>query len=102
MHYVPIRMYLLSLILLSISMHTVLMNDVWSIHANSALIGTPFFIMDYVHGRILKQADLPGIPSEQRFAIYSAMNQLSRTIVTSHSRSVGYSYSVVSTTTIEH
>jgi aminoglycoside phosphotransferase (APT) family kinase protein len=41
---------------------------------DSGVIGQPFYVMQYVKGRIFKQAELPGLTREARFAVYSAMN----------------------------
>lgn len=43
---------------------------------DSAIIGTPFFIMAFVEGRIFKDITLPGMDRSQRFAIYAAMAQV--------------------------
>lgn len=45
------------------------------------IIGTPFFVMDMVVGRIFWEAQLPGISSEQRFDCFDSMN---RTIARLH------------------
>lgn len=42
-------------------------------HADSALIGTPFYLMDFLEGRVFAEADLPGIAAPERHAIYMAM-----------------------------
>jgi len=38
-----------------------------------SVIGTPFYIMEYVHGRIFKDPLLPGLSVEQRRRIYESM-----------------------------
>lgn len=38
-----------------------------------AVIGIPFYVMDYVAGRILTRPHLPGVPREQRRLIYTEM-----------------------------
>ena len=40
---------------------------------DAALIGTPFFVMEWVPGRILRDATLPGVPPAERAAIFEAM-----------------------------
>jgi aminoglycoside phosphotransferase (APT) family kinase protein len=40
---------------------------------DDAIIGTPFYIMDYVEGRVLEHPALEEAPKEQRWAIYEAM-----------------------------
>ncbi|KAG8429461.1 hypothetical protein GDO86_020134, partial [Hymenochirus boettgeri] len=42
---------------------------------DSSIIGTSFYIMEYLTGRIFKDPALPGMEAKQRLAIYSAMNQ---------------------------
>ncbi len=39
-----------------------------------SLIGTNFYIMDYVPGRIFRDAKLPGMPKAERAAIYDGLN----------------------------
>ena len=46
------------------------------------IIGTPFYLMKYVPGKIYKDPSLPGVDPESRQKIYSAMN---RTIAKIHS-----------------
>jgi aminoglycoside phosphotransferase (APT) family kinase protein len=38
-------------------------------------VGTPFFVMAYVEGRIFWNLDLPGVDREERAAIYDHVNQ---------------------------
>jgi aminoglycoside phosphotransferase (APT) family kinase protein len=40
---------------------------------DSSIIGTPFFVMQYVDGRIFKDVTLPGMDRNTRFAIYHDM-----------------------------
>jgi acyl-CoA dehydrogenase family protein 10 len=47
-----------------------------------AILGTPFYVMSYVPGRIHKNPALPGLEPSERRAVYSAMN---RTIAQIHS-----------------
>ena len=49
---------------------------------DSSVIGTPFYIMNYVSGKIYKDPSLPGVDSETRSKIYRAMN---KTIAKIHS-----------------
>ena len=49
---------------------------------DSSVIGTPFYIMNYVSGKIYKDPSLPGVDSETRIKIYRAMN---KTIAKIHS-----------------
>jgi long-chain acyl-CoA synthetase len=39
-----------------------------------AVIGTAFYIMSYVRGRVFRDPSLPGVPPAERGAIYDAMN----------------------------
>ena len=41
---------------------------------DEAVIGTPFYVMDLVEGRIFWEAQLPGVEREQRAAHFDAMN----------------------------
>ena len=40
---------------------------------DSSLLGTPFYMMEYVEGRIFKDPTLPGMSGEERRQIYSSM-----------------------------
>jgi aminoglycoside phosphotransferase (APT) family kinase protein len=44
--------------------------------ADEAVIGTKFFVMDYVEGRILWDQSLPGMTRAERGAIYDEMNRV--------------------------
>ena len=41
-----------------------------------AVIGSPFFVMDFVEGRVFADPALPGLANEQRGAIYDEMNRV--------------------------
>ena len=41
---------------------------------DESVIGTPFFVMDLVEGRIVWEASFPGLSSQQRAAHFDAMN----------------------------
>lgn len=43
---------------------------------NVEILGTEFYLMEYVHGRIFKDPALPGLSSAERYAIYHAASQL--------------------------
>jgi aminoglycoside phosphotransferase (APT) family kinase protein len=43
---------------------------------DSSVIGTPFYIMQYVEGRIFQDVSLPNMKPSQRFAIYASMNKV--------------------------
>ena len=56
---------------------------------DASVIGEQFYVMDYVEGRVLKQADLPGMRWEDRFAIYSAMCEVLGALHSVDVRAVG-------------
>jgi acyl-CoA dehydrogenase len=37
---------------------------------DSSVIGTPFYIMEYLDGRIFEDASMPGVGPEERAAMY--------------------------------
>lgn len=37
------------------------------------MLGTPFYLMQHVRGRIFSDPSLPGLPPAQRAAVYEAM-----------------------------
>ncbi|MGZ8285941.1 MAG: phosphotransferase family protein, partial [Allosphingosinicella sp.] len=41
---------------------------------DEAVIGTPFYVMEMVEGRIFWEADFPEVPSDERPAYFDAMN----------------------------
>jgi aminoglycoside phosphotransferase (APT) family kinase protein len=41
---------------------------------DESVVGTPFYVMDMVDGRIFWEADLPEVPREERPAYFDAMN----------------------------
>jgi aminoglycoside phosphotransferase (APT) family kinase protein len=43
---------------------------------DASVIGTPFFVMEYVEGRILWDPTLPGMTREQRAAHYAELNRV--------------------------
>lgn len=43
---------------------------------DESVIGTPFYIMEYLHGRILRNPLLPGMEPAERGAVYDAMNEV--------------------------
>src|SRR6202795_158153 len=43
---------------------------------DASVVGTPFYVMDFVPGRIFADPMMPGIASEERAAIYDAMNDV--------------------------
>ena len=57
-----------------------------------AVIGTAFYIMDYVPGRIFSDPRLPGHEPAERAAIYDAMNEVIARLHTVDWRAVGLSH----------
>ena len=43
---------------------------------NPAVVGSPFYVMDFVDGRVFADPALPGLTTEQRRAIYAEMNRV--------------------------
>ena len=41
---------------------------------DEAVLGTPFYLMDYSNGRLFKNPHLPGLSPTERAAIYDGMN----------------------------
>ena len=48
----------------------------WCLCADESVIGTPFFVMDYVDGRIFWDPSLPGMNGPGRAAIFAEMNRV--------------------------
>src|SRR5499426_1534279 len=42
--------------------------------ADMSVVGTPFYVMDYVEGRVFWEPDIPGVAATARAAIYGAVN----------------------------
>jgi aminoglycoside phosphotransferase (APT) family kinase protein len=42
--------------------------------ADDSVIGTPFYVMDYVEGRVFWEPGMPGSNRQERAAVYDAMN----------------------------
>jgi aminoglycoside phosphotransferase (APT) family kinase protein len=53
------------------------------------VVGTPFFIMEHVPGRVLVEPRLPGVPAAERAQIYDAMNKVLARLHTVDWRAVG-------------
>jgi acyl-CoA dehydrogenase len=43
---------------------------------DTSIVGTPFYLMDYVDGRMWVDQSLPGMRAEQRYEIYAEMNRV--------------------------
>ena len=48
----------------------------WALCEDVDVIGTAFYIMDYVEGRVLWDQALPGIAKDERTAIYAELNRV--------------------------
>ncbi len=59
--------------------------------SDESLIGTAFYVMSYVEGRIFKDVALPKMPEEARFAVYSDMNRVLGALHAIDIKSVGLS-----------
>jgi aminoglycoside phosphotransferase (APT) family kinase protein len=53
------------------------------------VIGTAFYIMEYVRGRVLPDPRLPGVPAAERAQIYDAMNEVLARLHTVDWKAVG-------------
>jgi aminoglycoside phosphotransferase (APT) family kinase protein len=42
--------------------------------ADESVVGTPFYVMDYVEGRVFWEPQMPGAAASERSAVYDAMN----------------------------
>src|SRR5215831_10855831 len=42
--------------------------------ADTSVVGTPFYVMDYVEGRVFWEPDIPGVDAALRTTIYGAVN----------------------------
>jgi aminoglycoside phosphotransferase (APT) family kinase protein len=56
---------------------------------DESVIGTAFYVMDYVEGRVLWDQSLPGMTREQRFAIWDELNRVIAQLHTIDYRAVG-------------
>ena len=43
------------------------------LHEENDVVGTPFYLMDYIRGRIFKDAGLKDVPKEDRREVYNAV-----------------------------
>src|SRR6516164_9165960 len=41
---------------------------------DASIVGTPFYVMDYVEGRVFWEPEIPDVARSERVAIYDAMN----------------------------
>jgi aminoglycoside phosphotransferase (APT) family kinase protein len=40
------------------------------------ILGTPFYVMDYIHGRVFRDPKLPDLNPQERASVYDAMNSM--------------------------
>jgi len=66
----------------ALSKHGVPIPPLHGLCQDSSVLGTPFYLMSYVPGRIFKDPSLPGLSPEDSRKVYAAMN---RTIAQIHS-----------------
>ena len=43
---------------------------------DASVVGTPFYVMEYVHGRVFADPRMPGVAPAERALIYDAMNDI--------------------------
>lgn len=43
---------------------------------DAGVVGTPFYVMSYVHGRVITDTLVPGVTPRERAAIYDSMNEV--------------------------
>ena len=48
----------------------------WCLCEDAAIIGTPFFVMDYVEGRVFWDPSLPGLASKERRSMWLEINRV--------------------------
>lgn len=56
---------------------------------DDSIIGTAFYVMDYVEGRVLWDQSLPGMSKSERFSIWSELNRVIALLHTIDFRAVG-------------
>ena len=59
----------------ALSKHGVPIPPLHGLCQDSSVLGTPFYLMSYVPGRIFKDPSLPGLSPEDRRKVYAAMNR---------------------------
>lgn len=63
--------------------------NVWSYCNDESVVGTPFYLMDFLDGRVLEDQSLPGMTWADRAAIYREMNRVIAALHAVDYRSVG-------------
>lgn len=61
----------------------------WLLCEDEAVVGTAFYVMDFVEGRIFWNLDLPELDREERAAIYDDVNRTIATLHTIDYRAIG-------------
>src|SRR5438309_1460735 len=59
--------------------------------ADAGVIGTPFYLMERMKGRVFRKSDLPGLEPSERTAIYDAMSETLAKLHAVDPKSVGLS-----------
>ena len=62
---------------------------VFHYHEDPALIGTPFYLMEWLDGRVFTDYAMPGVPPARRYAHYEAMAKAMAAIHTTDYRALG-------------
>uniref|UniRef100_A0A7S4DUL4 Protein kinase domain-containing protein n=2 Tax=Lotharella globosa TaxID=91324 RepID=A0A7S4DUL4_9EUKA len=65
---------------------------VYHLCTDPSVVGTPFYVMEYVPGRIFKDPALPGVSSMGRYAIYQAAIQVAADLHSVDIHAVGLSH----------
>jgi aminoglycoside phosphotransferase (APT) family kinase protein len=61
----------------------------WVLCEDAGVIGTAFFVMDCVHGRVFSDPALPGVSPRERGAMYDSMNEVLARLHTVDYQAVG-------------
>jgi aminoglycoside phosphotransferase (APT) family kinase protein len=61
----------------------------YALCTDDSIIGTAFYVMDYVEGRVLWDQSLPGISKSERFSIWDELNRVIALLHTIDYRAVG-------------
>ena len=61
----------------------------WILGEDDSIIGTAFYVMDYVEGRVLWDQSLPGMTKAERFAIWDELNRVIALLHTIDYRAIG-------------
>ncbi len=50
--------------------------ELYAFSEDSSIVGTPFYLMEFLEGRVIVDQSLPGLAREERTAIYRDMNRI--------------------------